>query len=140
MSADGAIITAALGQPLVLDAADFSGSRRRRSYWTNIPLPIDHAELTAGFKLVDANLCMDPDRRVESYFIDGKTTIRTIGKSWQGDPANPTARTNLPVIVHDDKFEKAQHLNAEEAERIIGFQTGATAGRGVSLTRTDCKG
>ena len=126
------MLTRTLGDPLVCDAADYSGSRRVRAYWTNVPYPLDEGQMSTGFGPVDANLCMDPGRTVEPYTVDGKTTIRTIGKSWAGWSDAPVADTVVPVVVHDVAFEKAQHLRPEEAEQILGFERGATAGRGVS--------
>ena len=86
----------------------------------------------SGFAPVDPNDCMNHGRTVEPYLVDGKTTIRTISKSWRGNSDNPVPDTTVPVIVHDDLFEKAQYLNVEEAEQLLGFQRGATAGRGVT--------
>ena len=92
----------------------------------------DIAQLTAGYSLGDLNTCLDPGHIVEPYSIDGKQTMRTIGGSWSGDPDSPVADTRVPVIVHDEQFEKAQHLRVSEAERLIGLFTDATAGGGVS--------
>jgi hypothetical protein len=127
-----AAMVAAFGEPLVFDSADVSGSRRVRAYGGNVPYPLDFAELTQGFEPFDPNRCMEAGRTLEPYTVGGKTTIRTIGKSWTGDPDHPTADTTVPVIVHDEGFEKAQELRAEEAEMILGWQRGSTAGRGAS--------
>ena len=75
---------------------------------------------------------MDTGRSCEPYKVCGKTTIRTIGGSWIGDPVKPEADTVVPVIVHDEQCEKPQHLRAEEAEQLLGYFRGATAGGGVT--------
>ena len=117
MQADWQIDCKALGTPLILDAADYSMARRVRAYWSNIQMP---------------NTRMDPGRTVEPYFIDGKKTMRTIGGSWSGDPDSPVADNSVPVDVHDEQFEKAQHIRVNEVERLVGLSTDATAGGGVS--------
>jgi hypothetical protein len=132
MQADWQIVCKALGTPLILDAADYSMARRVRAYWSNIQMPDDMAELTAGYSPGDPNTCMDPGRTIEPYFIDGKKTMRTIGGSWSGDPDSPIADTAVPVVVHDEQFEKAQHVRVNEVERLVGLSTDATAGGGVS--------
>ena len=119
MPAEWALMNAAFGEPLVLDSADYSGSRRVRAYGGNVPYPADIRELTAGFEPFDPNLCMLEGRKLEPYIVQGKETIRTIGKSWTGDPDCPVADTTVPVVVHDVKFDKVQHLIAEEAEAIL---------------------
>ena len=132
MPDDWQVVCKALGTPRILDSADYSMARRVRAYWSNIPMPDDIAQLTSGYSPGDPNTCMDPGRTVEPYFIDGKQTMRTIGGSWSGDPDSPVADTRVPVIVHDEQFEKAQHLRVNEAERLVGLFTDATAGGGVS--------
>jgi len=141
MKADWDIVCKALGQPLVLDSADYSFSRRMRAYWTNFCLPDTIEAITAGFSPGDPNICMDPGRTVEPYLVDGKTTMRTIGASWSGNPDSPVADTNVPVIVHDAAFQKAQHINVNEVERILGLPEDATSGGGVSVKdRLRCLG
>lgn len=122
-----------LGEPLRIDSADHSYTRRVRLWWTNIPVPDDYAELTEGFSpLRDYDSCMDPGRTVHPYEVAGKTTVRTIGKSWRGDPHNPIADTSVPVLVTDEQFEKPQHLRPSEAEKLMGMPSGTTAGSGVT--------
>ena len=87
MKSDWSLVCEALGEPIVLDAADVSTNRRNRVYWTNIQCPTDRAKLTEGFSPIDANTCMDTGRSCEPYKVCGKTTIRTIGGSWIGDPS-----------------------------------------------------
>ena len=128
---DWQTMSKALGEPLVRDAADFSCTRRVRAYWTNISFP-SYEEMTKGFSPVPGNLFMGVGRKLEPYVVDGKTTVRTIGASWMGDPDFPKADTSIPVVVHDDRYKQPQHLVAEEAEPLLGFQPGATAGNGVS--------
>ena len=132
MPEDWALVCAAMGTPMILDAADWSASRRNRAWWTNIQLPESWSELTDGYGPVDANQFMQAGRTLEPYVVEGKTTIRTVCSSWSGDPNSPVANTTLPVIVHDEAFEKAQHLRPPEAEGILGFPKNSTAGRGAT--------
>ena len=75
---------------------------------------------------------MDPSRTVEPYHVDGKIKVRTIGTSWRGDPHNPEANTAVPVIVHDEEFQKAQQLRPSEAERLMGLPLNCNSGCGVT--------
>ena len=129
---DWALMAAAFGEPLVVDSADVSYTRRVRAYWTNIPYPTDVATLTAGFAPMDSSMCMDVGRTCEPYKVDGKTTVRTIAKSWAGNPNSPYADTQKPVIVLDEQFEEAQHVRSVEVEQLLGHKKNATAGRGAT--------
>ena len=44
--ADWKAVCLALGQPIVIDSADHSCTRRRRAFWTNMQLPSSQEELT----------------------------------------------------------------------------------------------
>ena len=59
---------------------------------------------------------MGAGRTLEPYFIEGKTTVRTIGASWTGDDNHPKADTAVPVRVYDQRYEQSQSLQVEEAE------------------------
>jgi hypothetical protein len=83
-------------------------------------------------KQCDPDECMNPGRTVERYQVDGKTCIRTIGASWQGEPDKPTANTSVPVRVFDSAFRQPQDLHVNEAELFFGLKKDATAGSGVS--------
>ena len=132
MPEDWRLVCAALGQPLIMDSADVSASRRVRAWWTNMQLPESMQEITAGRGPVDANEFMETGRTVEPYMVAGKQTIRTIGSAYIGDPDNPKANTAVPVNVYDVAFEKAQGLRPVEAEQIHGFPPNSTAGRGAT--------
>ena len=96
-------------------------------------MPGDAADLFAGFDVqLDANQFMESGRTIEPYCVDGRTTIRTIGSAWHGDPNKPKANTAVPVVVHDQAFEKAQDLRPTEAEGILGYPLNSTAGRGAT--------
>jgi hypothetical protein len=129
---DWTLMEQAMGPALVLDSADVSHTRRVRAYWTNILYPADIDALTAGFSPMDSSLCMDPGRRCEPYQVEGKTTVRTIGKSWAGHADHPYADTMKPVVVLDDSAAGTQHLRATEAEQLLGYPKNATAGQGVT--------
>ena len=47
-------------------------------------------------------------RILEPYFVEGKTTVRTIGASWTGDDNHPKADTAVPVRVYDQRYEQPQ--------------------------------
>lgn len=132
MAEDWAFVCKYLGDPYIIDSADHSYTRRVRSYWSNFVFPVDPSHLTAGYPPLDPNSVMDPGRTVEPYHVDGKVTVRTIGKSWRGDPHNPEANTTVPVIVHDEQFQKAQQLRPSEAERLMGLPLNCTSGCGVT--------
>ena len=116
--------------PRVVDAHDHSYTRRRRAYWTNFALPDDY---TADFpRKSEPNECMDAGRTVHRVMNGGQLVVRTIGKSWRGDPSRPGADTLLPVLVDDRDFEKVQHLRPAEAERLMGMPTGCSAAPGIT--------
>jgi len=121
---DWRTVCEALSEPCVLDAADHSGSRRLRAYWTNVPYPLNHEELSRGFGPIDPNECMDPGRTIEPYHVAGKTTIRTIGKSWTGDPDNPVPDTTVPVVVHDVNCEQKQFLRRMKPNKFLVSKKG----------------
>ena len=130
---DWATVCKTLGNPVVLDAADFSASRRVRAYWMlNMSLPDDFSAMTAGFGPIDANAFAQPGRTFEPYMVDGKKTIRTVGGSYEGNPQTPTARTSLPILLHDVSHQHMQHVRVQEAEPILGVPVDATAGGGVT--------
>lgn len=131
MPHDWKIVCLALGDPIKLDAADYSCTRRVRAYRTSMSLP-SLTELTAGFGPMNPNQFMGPGRTLEPYVVEGKTTVRTIGASWIGDPMSPKADTSVPVVVHDIQHPTAQHLHSTEAEMLLGFHCGATGGRAVT--------
>lgn len=117
---------------IVIDAADVPYTRRVRAYWTNFDLPSSLDELFDGRSPLNGNGCMDAGRTLEPYTGEGKTIVRTIGKSWRDDPVSPEANTSLPVVVHDVDCERSQHLRAHEAERLMGLPVDCTAGAGAS--------
>ena len=138
MPSDWEEVCNALGVPHVVDAHDHSCTRRTRAYWTNLTLPDGFKD---GYDHVDPNSVMDPGRRVQKHMSNGKWYCKTIGASWDGDPNNPTASTDKPVWVFEEGVVDRQHLRPEEAERLMGYQTGATAGPGITaIDRLRCIG
>jgi hypothetical protein len=134
MEADWNAVCSVLGQPIIIDAADHSYTRRVRAYWTNFAnLPSEKAQLTLDFPpSVEADMLMDPGRTIERTMIKGKSVVRTIGASWSGNPDNPVADTTVPIIVRDEMHDKAQHLRPHEAEALMAMTPGITAGCGVN--------
>ena len=68
------------------------------------------------------------------YIVDGKTTVRTIGASWIGDPEHPKADTSVHVLVHEQRYmyDQPQSLQAEEVEMLMGYPAGSTSGRAAT--------
>ena len=116
-------------RPVILDAADYSYTKRRRAYWViNLRIP----DLSKAVKQMDGNECMDPGRTLIKTKRDstGRPVAGTIGKSWIGDP--PEAYTNMPVLVRDRKHVEPQHLRPHEAEKLMGWPEGVTCVSGAT--------
>ena len=129
-------------KPIIVDAADFSFTRRRRAYWTNIELPVDFLKTRTP---QDGDECMDEGRTLirdfKSYGQDQGPYVRTIGKSWKDTPQGVVAFTGRPVLVQDESTGKVEHLRPEEAERLMGMPAACTEGSGkdqVSRQYCDC--
>ena len=138
MTDDWNEVCAALGQPHILNAKDFSYTRRHRAYWTrNLDLPEDFGALEAPNQL-DPNDMMDSGRvlipRSESH-PHGPGNVNTIAGSWSGDPQQPKANTVRPVMVRDDRCTEPQHLRVAEAERLLGLPGEWTAPAGTARDR-----
>ena len=142
MKQDWTEVNKALGLPMVINAANYSYTKRNRAYWTSFVLPEQNADLTNGFSpKTNPDECMDAGRSVQTYSAYGIDTVRPIGKSWKGHPDSPEANTSLPVMVTDERFEQSQHLKPQEAELLMGMPPGCTAGNGVSAKdRLKCVG
>ena len=96
----------ALGQPLMLDAADHSCTQRPRAYWTHMRLHPAIEPVTQGFDPMNPNQynVILPGHTAELYVVDVKTAAYTIGASWIGEPERPCADTSVPVLVHNIRF------------------------------------
>ena len=129
MNQDWAEVCDALGRPTIVNSEDYSYTRRKRAYWTNIV--IDPSILQGG-EHKDPNSAMDPGRRVQKHPSSKGYYCRPIGASWKGDPDKPVANTNAPVLVFDENFDEPQHLRVNEAERLMGMTTDTTQGQGIS--------
>ena len=129
MPADWKEVCDALGTPIIITSHDYSYTKRRRAYWTNIPIP---ENFTEGYSPKDPNDCLDPGRKVQKYYASGRMCVRPLGGSWQGDPEHPEAATNKPLLLIDEQHDAPQHVRPEEAEQLMGLPVGCTAGRGVS--------
>jgi len=138
MKEDWKEVCDALGKPHIINSQDHSYTCRRRAYWTNIPLPDD---FTQGYEPKDSNDCMDPGRKVQKLPTRGRLSTLPIGASWKGDPNDPVASTNRPILVIDENHDEPQHLRPEEAEEFHGMPRGTTAGDGIqAITRLHCIG
>ena len=124
----------ALGQPLMLDAADHSCTQRPRAYWTHMRLHPAIEPVTQGFDPMNPNQynVMLPGHTAELYVVDVKTAACTIGASWIGEPERPCADTSVPVLVHNMRFEQPQSIIVDESEMLLGYPASATAGRGAT--------
>ena len=116
-------------KPILIDSADYSNTRRRRAYWTDICLPAGFPGKAAP---LDPDLCMDAGRKLIRQKQDGKEYVRTIGKSWKGDPDNPVADTKLPVLVNDGSKQEPQHLRPREAAKLMGLPAHITNAPGIT--------
>jgi hypothetical protein len=129
MADDWNEVCADLGTPLIVDSANFSNTRRTRAYWTNLEGLEGMFEVATP---LDGDECMDPGRTLIRQQSGGQRYVRTIGKSWKGDPTNPVADTRLPVLVKDINEQKLQHLRPHEAEQLMGMPRDCTAGNGAT--------
>ena len=68
--ADWKLVCLALGQPIVIDSADYSCTRRLRAFWTNVGLLPSQEELTQGFSPINPNHYMRTGRTLEPYIVD----------------------------------------------------------------------
>ena len=129
MKEDWSEVCGALGKPLVITASDYSTTKRRRAYWTNIEIPETFAD---GIPPLDPDDYMNPGRRVERYWAQGKLCTRPLGASWKGDDMYPEAASNRKLMVVDAEFDELQEIMPEEAERLHGIPEGRTAGMGIT--------
>jgi hypothetical protein len=117
------------GEPTVVDAKDYSYTTRRRAYWTNFTIPM--LALQKDPKM-NWDECMDEGRTLETKKVYGRQAVPTVCKSWQGDPENPTERTNYPVRVIDVNNPELMFLRPHKAEKLLGLFAGCTAGAGIT--------
>ena len=113
----------------MVDAKDYSYTTRRRAYWTNFTIPM--LALQKDPKM-NWDECMDEGRTLETKKVYGRQAVPTVCKSWQGDPENPTERTNYPVRVIDVNNPELMFLRPHEAEKLLGLFAGCTAGAGIT--------
>ena len=119
----------ALGTPTIVNAQDHSYTKRNRAYWANFDIPPNYGE---GYPPLDPNDCMDPGRKIQRYYAQGKMCTRPLGASWKGDPDSPEAATNRPLLVIDEAHDEPQHIRVEEAEALHGYERGSTYGEGIT--------
>ena len=134
MTADWKEVLKALGVlPRIVTADCCSFTRRRRAYWTSIPVPDDFLNDCVPR---DPDSCMDEGRTVSKYSAWGKECVYPIGASWIGPHDNPRANTARPLLVNGHLS-----LRPHEAERLMGFEANSTAGNQVTWKqRLQCIG
>ena len=138
MKEDWKEVCDALGKPYIINSQDHSYTCRKRAFWTNIPLPDDFKQ---GYEPKDSNDCLDPGRKMQKMPSRGRLCTLPLGASWKGDPEDPVASTNRPVLIIDENHDEPQHVRPEEAEQLHGMPRGTTAGDGISaITRLHCIG
>ena len=119
----------ALGKPYIVDHQDFSTTKRRRAYWTNIELPPDWQE---GCGPIDPNSCLDEGRKVQKYLANGRYCTRPLGAKWRNVDDNIIADTGRPLLITDVAFDDPQHVRPHEAEKLHGMASGTTHGAGIT--------
>jgi hypothetical protein len=143
---DFPLILSTLGPSVVVDAARFnSGTHRVRNWWTNL----QPWEL---LKLALNSWRRSPDILATDLLDPGRTPL-PLAHRQQGPPmypcnADPTRVEALPTLVsypHSNNYrgQKAGVLydatissntepNADERERLLGYETGTTAAPGLT--------
>ena len=118
---DWKFITEALGvDPIIINAADHSYTHRSRGWWLTFrdQIPLDKLkELWPPKRDVDS--CMGPGRSIVRK--SPSHPVGTIGASWSED-IPPRARTRVPVLVNDERYEEPQHLLPLEAAKLMGLE------------------
>ena len=112
-----------LGEPLHIDALEFSYTRRNRAYWTNTTLTETWNTPLLGEDWHPGH-CLDA----------GWTPVEegtTITASWMGNPDNPTQDTTRPYYVRN-RTGTRRCLRPHEAEKLMGMTEGGTAAPGVT--------
>lgn len=134
MAADWAEVCKALGTtPKMVTADCCSFTRRRRAYWTNMPLPDTFLD---GCTPGDPDSCMDEGRIITKYKAWGKDCVYPIGASWSGPHDNPYAYSARAILVNGHL-----HLRPHEAELLMGLPRDSTAGNRVTWKqRLQCIG
>ena len=75
-----------LGEPYVICSEDANGyTKRNRAYWiVNAKLPEKYRDLFTP--KTNPNEVMLEGRTLIPYKVNGRESIRPLGKSWRGDP------------------------------------------------------
>ena len=123
-------VCSALGVPILVNAQDYSRTKRNRAYWHNFSNAVNLPPAT--HPPLNPNDCMGPGREFRTYISRGRECVLPTGASWIGPKNNPRADTKLPVLVKDERYAEDQHLNPEEAEGLMAMDIGCTAAPGVS--------
>jgi hypothetical protein len=138
-------LTAHLGQPICLDAAQFNARVHRLcNYWTNLANPVVVQQATACWHrapnlLVDDIL--DPNRTAQEARRDGTHPYYPANKRGTPLSALPTIvaypgshayRDGRPGMVWDRGLQCLVEPNADERERAMGYLTGSTAAPGLT--------
>ena len=128
---DWGLVCKALGEPMIINSALVSFTKRNRAWWCNFKnLPSVLTEVIADRTSLthQAPECMDQGRSVQTCQAYGVECIHPICKGWSGSDESPWATTGRPVLVRDEMHEQLQHLRPHEAEKLMGTSGDDTAG------------
>ena len=131
MPDDWEAICSKIGQPYLLNAQNYSYTRRNRAYWTDGTIHVPPEALRGGESL-DWNECMDTGRTIKTVRSRGQDYVPPIGKSWHGDPDNPKENTGFGVKVRDKELDTLTCLRPHEAEKLMGMPEHVTSGNGIT--------
>ena len=129
MADDWKEVNRSLGEPIIVDAKDYSYTTRRRAYWTNFLIPMYALKKDPKMNWDEF---MDEGRTLHTKKVYGRQAVPTICKSWKGDPENPTESTNYPVRVIDVNNPELMFLRPHEVEPLLGVTPGCTSGAGIT--------
>ena len=102
MPEDWKVVCDQLGTPTIIDAHDYSYTRRQRAYWFNFELP-DGFDQFLGHR--DPNTVMDPGRKVQKQPSRKGLYCKPVGGSWKDTDQGPEANTNAPIVVFDEAHD-----------------------------------
>ena len=131
MTEDWQQICSAFDQVHIVDAINFSCSKRNRGYWTtNLHMP-DGFDAPNSAPM-DPDTCMDPGRSLQLYQKSDRTHIGTITSSLSNSESEPLPRTRRPVQVIEEGKPGVHYLRPHEAERLLGMRANCTAAPNIS--------
>ena len=134
-----------LGEPMVLDAAQFgSYAHRLRNFWTNILAPEDMRALLTVVPRAPGLLVTDilssgrepaavaSDDQPPFYPCNQRGQPRSAFPTVMAYPGTRSSRPGRPGSIYDRATGQWGELSAEERERALGHLPGSTAAPGVA--------